>query len=502
MSKKIINSHYVPRLILRQWSPRLCLFNIKTGDYKEDVKIEKAFCEKEFYSQEVEENLNKKIESQFGDLFNNKILKADSSIELSRDELLLIKKFLIISILRSKSPYEDGWKIKRNLYKKHKEDIKHIKRNTEIEIDNLQEKIDSLKEYANSQSNDKHRNTILNGIKEYEKNMYIMKTMYKKMPPKMPNDIEMPFIEKEIENETDFDYWMRTLNVILDTNGTPEEISNHPNKTYEAFRWANIIYRGYIAFWDSEYIHDEFIITDIGMTSENEKGWDDLSPQNIRKIYFLASLLDQTKNNKEATYIWGNIMNMYSFYENFMMFPISAKRMIVLINPFFKFRVVNQKIYNMISLDELTNIPNEKLFYPNSNKYVTDSIFPGFSFLFHESNKVDNHIFKHPIYHPDDKYIYDIKRLTSKETTYCNCLFLDRITEWVGFSSLNKALKSIFEYKIRNSYPYIPRVDYKQLYKIINERYSYCHINLNNIRNPGIDETRLSLFLHGLCDFL
>jgi len=75
-----------------------------------------------------------------------------------------------------------------------------------------------------------------------------------------------PFEERQIEGETDYQYWMRTLNVILDTNGTQEEILKHPNKTYPAYRWSGVIMAGYLAFWDSEFKHDEFVITDIGMT--------------------------------------------------------------------------------------------------------------------------------------------------------------------------------------------------------------------------------------------
>lgn len=33
-----------------------------------------------------------------------------------------------------------------------------------------------------------------------------------------------PFIEENIPNETSYEYWLRTINVILDTDGSPEEI--------------------------------------------------------------------------------------------------------------------------------------------------------------------------------------------------------------------------------------------------------------------------------------
>ena len=84
------------------------------------------------------------------------------------------------------------------------------------------------------------------------------------------------------------------------------------------------------------------------------------------------------------------------------------------------------------------------------------------------------------MYDPGDRYIYKIKKLSKKETRYCNELFLDRINTWVGFSSLNKVVNSIFQYKRANSYPYVPRVDYTELYKIINERYD-SNIDIKSI---------------------
>lgn len=400
------NSHYVPMLTLRKFANKLCLFNVQTGEYKEDLKIDKSFFEQDFYSNEVEEKLNKRIESQFGNLLSNKLLNAEGTIELKRDEVCLIKKFLLVSVIRSMGS-EELMQKERKFY-------------------------DSLKEcwikYGKAQ-----------GLSDEKINAGL---------------IEPPFKEKIIEGETSFEYWMRTLNVILDSNGTPKDILNHPNKTYPAYRWAIVINNGYIAFWDSEYVHDEFVITDIGMTSENEKGWNGTTRHNVKKTNFLVSLMQNARDDNEKITIY-QTMHLHScFSENFMMFPISAKRMIVEIDPFFKFRSANSKTYDMPKLEDLTKIPNEDLFYPNDNKYV----YPQQPFKLHE-------------YHPDDLYIYKIKKLNSKETRYCNELFLDRINTWVGFTSLNKAVGSIFAYKRANSYPYVPRVDYTELYKIINERY-------------------------------
>ena len=112
---------------------------------------------------------------------------------------------------------------------------------------------------------------------------------------------------KQIDNETSFDYWMRTLNVILDTDGTPQQILNHPNKTYPAYRWACIVNSGYLAFWDATNDRDEFVITDIGMTSENEKGWDGIRIHNRKKIEYIESLLKSTIDSNERD----SLLNLY-----------------------------------------------------------------------------------------------------------------------------------------------------------------------------------------------
>lgn len=402
----MVNSHYVPMQTLRRFGNKLCVFNVRTGEYLENINIDKLFSKKGFYTSEIEDKLNKRIESQFGNLFANKLMKCEEIVELSRDELNLIKKFLLISVIRSLGN-EEFMQKEKHFY------------------ESLQ---NHWLEFANSK-----------GVPKEE--------ALKNMP-------QAPFIEKAIEGESSYDYWMRTLNVILDSNGTPQDILKHPDKTYPAHRWAEVINNGYVAFWDSNYERDEYVVTDIGMTSENEKGWNGVTVHNTKKTDFLSKLLLNEKDDIMKISIYRNMHMHRNFSENFMMFPISAKRMIVEIDPFYKFRIAFKNKYKMPALDELTEMANEELFYPNENKYVLpqDSL-------------------EGPKYHPDDRYIYKIKKLTSKETRYCNELFLDRINTYVGFSSLNKVACSLIKYKKSNSYPFIPRVDYTELYELINERY-------------------------------
>lgn len=77
------NSHYVLRLVLNYASDKLCLYNIKTGEFKENINPERAFVEVGFYSDKIEDKLNRKLEKQFAMLLSDKILKCDNEIELS-----------------------------------------------------------------------------------------------------------------------------------------------------------------------------------------------------------------------------------------------------------------------------------------------------------------------------------------------------------------------------------------------------------------------------------
>ena len=383
--KNMSNCHYVPRLILRKFSEKLSLYNVKTGELKENIPPEHAYAMQGFYDDETENKLNLKIESQFGGLLSNLILKRENEIRLSRANVLLIKKFLLVSMIRSIQA--EDW-------------------------------------------------------------MQMEKHFYSLCPP-------APFEEKQIEGESPNEYWLRTINVILDTDGTPQQVLNHPDKTYPAYRWACIVNGAYLAFWDAPSNRDEFVITDIGMTSENEKGWDGVRVHNRKKLDYIAKLLKSTNDKSEYKNLSNLLYTVTNFSENFQMFPISSKRMIVLISPFFKFRYfMKSSGISVPDLRDLTVIPNEKLFEPNRNHYVLPQM-PNKGYQYHE----------------DDKYIYDVKVLTTDEIRYCNALFMDRIDTHLGFSSLNHAVGSIVRYKKLNEPLYVPRVDYTKLYQIIEKRY-------------------------------
>jgi len=317
-----------------------------------------------------------------------KILAAETKIELLRDEMYLTKKFLLISIIRSVGS---------------------------------------------------------------EELMQVEKQYYHELSKYIP-DVKAPFVESQIDGESSFDYWMRTLNVIFDSDGTLEEILKHPNKTYPAYRWACVVNAGYLGIWDSEYNNDEFVITDVGMTSENEVGWNGVTNQNCKKVSFLIELYKTEKDPQMKLELERQLNSVISFHENFQMYSISAKRMIVLIAPFYKFKYKYKKVYNFPEMSYFTRLHNENLFISNDVKY----------FIFQT---------KYPIkHHKNDMYIYDVKTLTKEETQYCNALFLDRIYACLGFSTFDKVKGSILTYSNLTTLPNVPRNDYSELYKIIDER--------------------------------
>lgn len=104
------NNHYIPQLLIRKFGERVNSYNIHTQETQENVKPKNVFYEKRFYSQELEDLLAKKVEGPFGDLINNKILPANRKLVLTREEIMLLKKYIVLSWLRTPT-YENNSEI-------------------------------------------------------------------------------------------------------------------------------------------------------------------------------------------------------------------------------------------------------------------------------------------------------------------------------------------------------------------------------------------------------
>jgi hypothetical protein len=99
-----MNNHYIPQLLLRQFAEngKVNSYNVETGEFS-TKRIKKAFCEENLFNDELEERFAKEIEGPFGNLLNHKLLAGKDSIQITRQENLLIRKFHLIQLLRS--PY-------------------------------------------------------------------------------------------------------------------------------------------------------------------------------------------------------------------------------------------------------------------------------------------------------------------------------------------------------------------------------------------------------------
>ncbi len=97
----LINSHFIPQLILRHFCEdgKIQYYNIENKK-TETRSTRTVFSEKGYYPEQLEKNLCNKIEVQFANILNKKLLYNNYKIVLTREDMLIFKKFLIITTLR------------------------------------------------------------------------------------------------------------------------------------------------------------------------------------------------------------------------------------------------------------------------------------------------------------------------------------------------------------------------------------------------------------------
>jgi hypothetical protein len=244
-------------------------------------------------------------------------------------------------------------------------------------------------------------------------------------------------MEKAIEGESDEAYWERTMECILNApHPIPDELALDPKCTNEAWYWSSVILRGYLAFWDAEGTSDEFLLSDIGMTSENELSWL-VYGHNVSKMNYLGDLAHATEkdNPKLNLAALQQMDNLIFFHENFMLFPLSKNRIIVSINPFYRL-LATTKAPDKLGVEDLkpfTRMTNGALFEPNENIYSKPPLPNG-----------------KPVLSDDDLFIYKPLKLSRFETQYCNALMLDRAERFIAFSNKEKIQGSLVLYASAN----------------------------------------------------
>ena len=156
------------------------------------------------------------------------------------------------------------------------------------------------------------------------------------------------------------------------------------------------------------------------------------------KLKVLNGLLKDTPDeDKEKISRLNRIIgfNLY-FWDNLLLFPVSSKRIIVLINPFFK--CVHNEFNQIVSeyksfpdiqdtcdclqerfLWPITNIYRKELTAPNQNEYT------GIGYL------------------ESDRFTYHPEKLKPDELHYLNVLIMSQTCQWLGFSKAEEILPSL-----------------------------------------------------------
>lgn len=104
----MINSHYIPQFILRNFCYDNKLIYCDLDKKKAEMRNTRSvFSEKGYYPEWLEMELCKKIEYEFSVLYHNKLVNINNTLYLSEDEEFKIKKYLIVSALRHRYEYSD-----------------------------------------------------------------------------------------------------------------------------------------------------------------------------------------------------------------------------------------------------------------------------------------------------------------------------------------------------------------------------------------------------------
>ena len=246
------------------------------------------------------------------------------------------------------------------------------------------------------------------------------------------------FTELQIKDETTESRWHRNIKVIVDTEDL-HKVSVHPLCTYEILKWSYIFNSGYFAFWDCTESGVDYIISDIGMTSEVEPSKLKVGFEHTKKDELIRLIERETNTEKKAAY--QNILSTQAlFHENFYMFPLSKTRMIVTVNPFFSLYDKKTKLNKPYKWP--TEIKSRRLFEKN--------VSPKLMVLLGK-----------PIYKDDDEFTYTVQNVKTEDAEYINMLMLDRIDNIMGYSDFSRIKSSVERYiEFHKSIQLKPPVDY------------------------------------------
>lgn len=278
-TRRKMNTHYVPRLMLRAFSEndKVNSFDVINQSFS-TKKMKKTFAAPDIYCPELENLFAKKLEGPFGDLLNNYLLSKDT-IQINRKQNMLLRKFILINWLRNPV---------------------------------LNQPLDSVIETL--------------GIKEHpsiKANEFLMRVF-----PEMRE-----FYEANAPSELNY---MKDLEIVMETDSIDEmEGSAKWNQLSESGKMeVNIAMSATIAFWDCSTTEQEFILPCVTGASEMDY---------LGKMHKTFMLMQKIDKLKEEGADEGLIMECSQrmlgsifFSDNYHLYPLSPTRIMVCFSPFFR----------------------------------------------------------------------------------------------------------------------------------------------------------------------
>lgn len=227
---------------------------------------------------------------------------------------------------------------------------------------------------------------------------------------------------------SDEELFSRTLKVFASAKDLTD-IANNPLATREMLGWAIPFFKSYIGFWDAPQ-NREFILTDNGMASEYEGFHQITGGIDISKISYLMDRIRKGEVGHGDVFATDTVM-----FENFDYFIINSKRMMVMINPFFRLYHNQQVIFE--DKTEVLPVPDiwpaviqdRGLFDIPENQYRFSPQF------------LDD----------QDLFIYNAKTLSEEDYIYLNELNLGYAQDVIGFNDPLCIIDTIYYHIWKNA---------------------------------------------------
>ncbi|WP_400218947.1 DUF4238 domain-containing protein [Methanomethylophilus alvi] len=385
-----VNSHYVPRFILKNFGSSVNMYRRSDGTYRKDCPIESAYSKVGYYNEYTEKYLNERAEAEFSSILD-KIVHADGDISLSVEQELKLKRFVMITLLRSAGCREV-------LIPAHRKKIKDL----------FYENPDRFMELWGKYS------------------------------------IEVA------DTTSDDDYWFNSLKSLLDLDYPDEEsVYSHRYSTSYAWQVAVSLQHLKIMFWDAPET-DEFILTDRGALEEFERN-STLENQLNNKLRIIDLMFRRAEH--EEMCCRDNLFQFLSsgdlLPQNFILFPVSPRRAIILASPFFIW------VYCHV-------VPEEYCKFSEIVTSFTDRSL--ISIKTPEKNNESKRLLKR-------RFTYTPVRLSRWQLFIFNSWILAQPFEWIAFSDSPLVIPSIdfrrYLFKLEND----DTDDYDPLFFRLHEEY-------------------------------